>query len=79
MRYKYLDFGPSPLRSSEGHHFFKARLGGTMIPFNDYTYFASRLRCLFIERGLLQLAKKLDVRTKIPQVILRKMSGRVIF
>jgi lipid II:glycine glycyltransferase (peptidoglycan interpeptide bridge formation enzyme) len=77
--YKYLDFGPTPLRMSEGHYFFKSRFGGTMIPFNDYAYFASKIRYLLIEGGALQLAKKLNVRRKVPEIILQKMSGRVIF
>jgi len=77
--YRYLDFGPTPLQASDGHHFFKARFGGSMIPFNDYAYFRSRLRCLLIERGLLQLAKKLNVRKKLPQAILQKMGRRMIF
>jgi len=79
MGYKYVDFGPTPLLPSEGHHFFKARFGGTMIPFNDYSFFTSNIRSLLIERGLLQLAKKYDIRQKIPYAVLRKMSGRVIF
>jgi hypothetical protein len=77
--YRYLDFGPTPLNSSEGHHLFKSRFGGTMIPFNDYAYFTSKLRYTLIEGSLLRLAKKVNVRRKVPQIILQKISGRVIF
>jgi len=77
--YRYLDFGPTPLNPAEGHYVFKSRFGGTMIPFNDYSYFTSKIRYFMIEGGALWLAKKLGVRKKIPQAILQKVSGRMIF
>ena len=77
--YRHLDFGPTPLNSTDGHYLFKSRFGGAMIPFNDYSYFTSKIRYFMIEGGALWLAKKLGVRKKIPQAILRKVSGRMIF
>jgi len=77
--YRYLDFGPTPLNSTEGHYLFKSRFGGTIIPFKDYAYFTSKTRYLLIEGGILWLAKKLDIRRKVPQIVLRKIGERTIF
>jgi lipid II:glycine glycyltransferase (peptidoglycan interpeptide bridge formation enzyme) len=77
--YRYLDFGPTPLNPAEGHYLFKSRFGGTIIPFNDYAYFPSKIRYFMIEGGALWLAKKLNIRKKTPQTILQKVSGRMIF
>lgn len=79
MGFKYLDFGPTPLRPSEGHFLFKSHFGGIIMPFNDYAYFPSKLRYFLIEGGALRLAKKLDIRRKIPRTILQKMGRQVIF
>jgi hypothetical protein len=77
--YKYLDFGPTPLNPTEGHYLFKSRFGGTLIPFNDYAYFTSKIRYLLYEGGILCLAKKLGIRRKGPQIMLRKIGERTIF
>lgn len=76
--YRFLDFGPTPLRTSEGHYRFKARFGGKIIPFNDYIYFNHKLRCLLIERGLIQMAKKVGVRRMVPYFVLKRIGGKVI-
>lgn len=79
MGYKHLDFGSTPLNTSEGHYFFKFRFGGKPVPFNDYVYFHQKLRCLLIEKGVFRVARKFKINKKLPYAILKKFGKRKIF
>lgn len=75
--FKYLDFGPTPLNPSAGHHFFKSRFGGRMVPLCEYYVPYSKID-LSIYRNMMTMGKLLNVRKKLPDAMLTRFQKRLI-